>query len=74
MISGLLCPLAGALYAAAILLYDTRFGFLLRVMPWLMSAVCCVILDILVSLHGAEFLLLGALNLATGSGDRYSLL
>lgn len=52
MISGLLCPLAGTLYATAILLYDTRFGFLLRVMPWLMSAVCCVVLDILVSLRG----------------------
>lgn len=53
MISGLLCPLGGALYATAILLYDTRFGFLLRVMPWLISAVCCVVLDILVSLRGA---------------------
>ncbi|KAM9358364.1 transmembrane protein 44 [Symphorus nematophorus] len=48
MFSGLLCSLAGALYAAAILLYDTHFGFLLRVMPWLLSAMCCVTLDLLI--------------------------
>ncbi|XP_038571627.1 transmembrane protein 44 isoform X1 [Micropterus salmoides] len=48
MFSGLICSLAGALYAAAILLYDTQFGFLLRVMPWLLSAICCVTLDLLV--------------------------
>ncbi|XP_070816203.1 transmembrane protein 44 [Chaetodon trifascialis] len=48
MFSGLLCSLAGVLYAAAILLYDTQFGFLLRVMPWLLSAICCVILDLLI--------------------------
>ncbi|KAG7217496.1 hypothetical protein INR49_021423 [Caranx melampygus] len=47
MFSALLCLLAGALYAAAILLCDTRFKFLLRVMPWLLSAICCVILDLL---------------------------
>ncbi|XP_076579091.1 transmembrane protein 44 [Chaetodon auriga] len=48
MFSGLLCSLAGVLYAAAILLYDTQFGFLLKVMPWLLSAVCCVTLDVLI--------------------------
>ncbi|XP_054459330.1 transmembrane protein 44 isoform X2 [Anoplopoma fimbria] len=48
MFSGLLCSLAGALYAAAILLYDTQFGFLLRVMPWLLSAICCVTMDLLI--------------------------
>ncbi|XP_071344120.1 transmembrane protein 44 isoform X2 [Trachinotus anak] len=48
MFSGLLCSLAGALYAAAILLYDTQFEFLLRVMPWLLSAICCVTLDLLI--------------------------
>lgn len=53
MFSGLICSLAGALYAAAILLYDTQFGFLLRVMPWLLSAICCVTLDLLVSLFSA---------------------
>lgn len=47
--SGLLCSLAGALYAAALLLYDTQPGFLFRVMPWLLSAMCCVTLDLLVS-------------------------
>lgn len=52
VISWLLCALAGALYAAAILLDDTRLVFLLRVLPWLMSAVCCAVLDVLVSLHG----------------------
>lgn len=53
VVSWLLCALAGALYAAAILLYDTRSVFLLRVLPWLVSAVCCSVLDVLVSLHGA---------------------
>ncbi|XP_027145708.1 transmembrane protein 44 [Larimichthys crocea] len=48
MFSGLLCSLASGLYAAAILLYDTQFGFLLRVMPWLLSAICCVTLDLLI--------------------------
>ncbi|XP_070688192.1 transmembrane protein 44 [Pempheris klunzingeri] len=48
ILSGLLCSLAGALYAAAILLYDTHFGFLLRVMPWLLSAISCVSLDLLI--------------------------
>ncbi|XP_040896324.1 transmembrane protein 44 [Toxotes jaculatrix] len=52
MFSGLLCSLAGALYAAAILLYDTQLVSLLRVMPWLLSAMCCVGLDFLtVVLH-----------------------
>ncbi|XP_034437858.1 transmembrane protein 44 isoform X2 [Hippoglossus hippoglossus] len=46
--SGLLCSLAGALYAAVLLLYDTRMGFLLRVMPWLLSAICGVCLDLLI--------------------------
>ncbi|KAK2835432.1 hypothetical protein Q5P01_015916 [Channa striata] len=48
IVSGLLCSLAGALYAAAILLYDTHIQFLLRVMPWLLSAISCVILDLLI--------------------------
>ncbi|XP_022594237.1 transmembrane protein 44 isoform X2 [Seriola dumerili] len=48
MFSGLLCSLAGALYTAAILLCDTQLEFLLRVMPWLLSAICCVILDLLI--------------------------
>lgn len=53
MISWLLGAVAGALYAAAMLLDDTGFGFLVRVLPWLMSAVCCAFLDLLVSLHDA---------------------
>ncbi|KAM7409528.1 hypothetical protein PAMA_001150 [Pampus argenteus] len=48
MFSGVLCSLAAALYAAAILLYDNQLGFLLTVMPWLLSAICCVTLDLLV--------------------------
>ncbi|XP_035503528.2 transmembrane protein 44 [Scophthalmus maximus] len=48
MLSALLCTVAGVLYAAAILLYDTRIGFLLRVMPWLLSAICGVTLDLLI--------------------------
>lgn len=51
--SRLLSSLAGVLYAAAILLYDTQFGFLLKVMPWLLSALCCVTLDLLVSFYRA---------------------
>ncbi|XP_063746985.1 transmembrane protein 44 isoform X2 [Eleginops maclovinus] len=46
--SGLLCSMAGALYATVILLYSTQFGFLLRVMPWLLSAICCFTLDLLI--------------------------
>ncbi|XP_061539912.1 transmembrane protein 44 isoform X2 [Phycodurus eques] len=45
--SCVLCSLAGALYAAAILHYDTRVSFLFRVMPWLLSAVCGASLDLL---------------------------
>ncbi|CAG5864332.1 unnamed protein product [Menidia menidia] len=46
--SGLLCSLSGTLYAVAIFLYDTRFVFLVRVMPWLLSAIGCVNLDLLI--------------------------
>lgn len=53
MFFGLLSSLAGVLYAAAILLYDTQFGFLLKVMPWLLSVLCCVTLDLLVSFYRA---------------------
>ncbi|XP_019735697.1 transmembrane protein 44 isoform X2 [Hippocampus comes] len=45
--SGVLCLLAAALYAAAILHYDTRVSFLLRVMPWLLSAISGASLDLL---------------------------
>uniref|UniRef100_A0AAQ4PN27 Transmembrane protein 44 n=1 Tax=Gasterosteus aculeatus aculeatus TaxID=481459 RepID=A0AAQ4PN27_GASAC len=51
MFSRLLCSLSGALYAAAVLLCDTRVGFLLRVMPWLLSATGCVTIDLLVSFY-----------------------
>ncbi|XP_022050407.1 transmembrane protein 44 [Acanthochromis polyacanthus] len=46
--SGLCCSLAGVLYTAAILLYDTHFGFLMRVLPWLLSSISCVGLDLLI--------------------------
>ncbi|KAM9796796.1 transmembrane protein 44 isoform X1 [Syngnathus typhle] len=50
--SGALCSLAAALYAAAILHYDRRVSFLLRVMPWLLTAVCGGLLDLLsIALH-----------------------
>uniref|UniRef100_A0A665UTC2 Transmembrane protein 44 n=1 Tax=Echeneis naucrates TaxID=173247 RepID=A0A665UTC2_ECHNA len=48
VLSGLLCSLSGALYATAILFYDTQLGFLLRVLPWLLSAISCVTLDLLI--------------------------
>lgn len=50
MSSRLLSSLAGALYAAAILLSNTQLGFLLQAMPWLLSATCGATLDLLVSL------------------------
>lgn len=46
--SGLCCSLAGVLYTAAILLYDTHFGFLMRVLPWLLSSISSVALDLLI--------------------------
>ncbi|XP_037326030.2 transmembrane protein 44 isoform X2 [Pungitius pungitius] len=46
--SRLLCSLSGALYAAAVLLCDTRVGFLLRVLPWLLSATSCATIDLLI--------------------------
>ncbi|KAM4549116.1 transmembrane protein 44 [Odontesthes bonariensis] len=46
--SRLLCSLSGTLYTVAILLYDTHFGFLMRVMPWLLSSIGCVSLDLLI--------------------------
>ncbi|XP_034560149.1 transmembrane protein 44 [Notolabrus celidotus] len=48
MSSGLLSSSASALYASAILLYDSQFTFVLRVLPWLLSAICCVHLDLLI--------------------------
>ncbi|XP_008405078.1 transmembrane protein 44 isoform X2 [Poecilia reticulata] len=48
IVSGFLCSVSGALYAAAILLQDVRFGFLIRVVPWLLSSIGCVILDLLI--------------------------
>uniref|UniRef100_A0A3Q2Q966 Transmembrane protein 44 n=1 Tax=Fundulus heteroclitus TaxID=8078 RepID=A0A3Q2Q966_FUNHE len=48
--SEFLCSVSGALYTAAILLYDVQLVFLIRVMPWLLSSIGCVILDLLVSL------------------------
>ncbi|XP_037554166.1 transmembrane protein 44 [Nematolebias whitei] len=53
--SGLLSSLSGALYTAAILLSDARFGFLIRVLPWLLSSVSCAALDLLILLlHGCK--------------------
>ncbi|XP_077440754.1 transmembrane protein 44 isoform X2 [Vanacampus margaritifer] len=46
--TGMLSLLAAVLYAAAILHYDTRVSFLLRVMPWLLAAVCGALLDLLI--------------------------
>ncbi|KAM4629831.1 transmembrane protein 44 [Polymixia lowei] len=44
--SGTLCSLAGILYASAILLCDTRFEYVVKAMPWLLSAMCCAALDL----------------------------
>ncbi|XP_004068012.1 transmembrane protein 44 isoform X1 [Oryzias latipes] len=48
--SRLLCSVSGVLYTAAILLSNTQFGFLLRVLPWLLSATSCVLLDLIILL------------------------
>ncbi|XP_026178675.1 transmembrane protein 44 [Mastacembelus armatus] len=48
MLSGLLCSLAGVLYAAALLVCDTQFQFLLEVMPWLLSAISGAALNLLI--------------------------
>ncbi|XP_029905221.1 transmembrane protein 44 isoform X2 [Myripristis murdjan] len=45
---GVLCFAAGVLYASAILLYSTQFDFVLRVLPWLLSAICCATLELLI--------------------------
>lgn len=49
--SRLLSSLAAALYAAAVLVFDSQLGFLLKVLPWSLSAACCCALDLVVSLH-----------------------
>ncbi|XP_056895256.1 transmembrane protein 44 isoform X1 [Takifugu flavidus] len=46
--SRLLSSLAAALYAAAVLVYDRRLAFLLRVMPWVLAAVCGCALDLFI--------------------------
>ncbi|XP_029987493.1 transmembrane protein 44 [Sphaeramia orbicularis] len=60
-VSVVMRSLSGAFYAAAILLSDTHYAFLLRVMPWLLSAVSGIILDLLLGL-------LHLLNLCSGAG------
>lgn len=45
--SGLLCSLAAACYASALLLYDSSSAFIWRAMPWLLSALLCSIMDLL---------------------------
>lgn len=50
IVSVLLCSLAGATYAASILLYDTQFNFFMRVLPWLLSSFICSFLDFFILL------------------------
>lgn len=50
LFSRVLCSLAGACYASAILRYNTSDAFIWRTMPWLLSAVFCAIMDLLVVL------------------------
>ncbi|XP_051966838.1 transmembrane protein 44 isoform X2 [Xyrauchen texanus] len=44
--SRVLCCLAGTLYGSAILLYDVQPRVLIKAMPWILSAVCCAVLDL----------------------------
>lgn len=46
--SGVLSSFSGVCYASAILLYDHSNVFIWRTMPWLLSAVLCAIMDLLV--------------------------
>ncbi|XP_076007318.1 transmembrane protein 44 isoform X2 [Genypterus blacodes] len=46
--SRVLWSLSSALFASAILLYNTGFTFVLRVLPWLLSAICAATLDLLI--------------------------
>ncbi|KAF5894717.1 transmembrane protein 44 isoform X1, partial [Clarias magur] len=41
---------AGALYASAILLYDSRLESVVKALPWILSGVCCSILDVFILL------------------------
>ncbi|XP_057698110.1 transmembrane protein 44 isoform X2 [Corythoichthys intestinalis] len=43
--SGVLCSIGGALYAGALIHHGTQVSFLLRVMPWLLCAICGASLD-----------------------------
>lgn len=60
----LLSSVAAALYAAAVLVCDNQLGFLLKVMPWSLSATCCCALDLVVSLHAATLPLHSSLSTA----------
>ncbi|KAL7867372.1 hypothetical protein AOLI_G00151860 [Acnodon oligacanthus] len=41
-----LSALAGAFYASAVLIYDTRLESIVRALPWILSGACCAILDV----------------------------
>nr|XP_055040487.1 transmembrane protein 44 isoform X2 [Misgurnus anguillicaudatus] len=49
--SRLLCSVAGGLYAASILLYDMQPRTVVKAMPWILTAICCAIMDLAVSLY-----------------------
>ncbi|XP_056324699.1 transmembrane protein 44 [Danio aesculapii] len=44
--SRLLSSVSGALYGSAILLYDTQLKSVIKTMPWILSAICCAVLDL----------------------------
>ncbi|XP_051532132.1 transmembrane protein 44 [Myxocyprinus asiaticus] len=44
--SRVLCCLAGTLYGSAILLYDVQPRAIIKAMPWILSAICCAVLDL----------------------------
>lgn len=47
---GVFCSLAATCYASALLLYDISYGFIWRALPWLLSAILCAIMDLLIVL------------------------
>ncbi|XP_048833634.1 transmembrane protein 44 isoform X2 [Brienomyrus brachyistius] len=46
--SGVLCVLAGVLYASAVLLYDTHLEPVVKAMPWILTAAGCAAFDAII--------------------------
>ncbi|KAL2089747.1 hypothetical protein ACEWY4_014435 [Coilia grayii] len=49
-VAGILFAVAGGLYTAAILVYDTKLAFVVKALPWIMSSTCWGVLELLILL------------------------